>query len=82
MPISVGIACNKCGIVYLVSKAAGTQIGYVPRRGDPGTFVLKCTACGTTRSFFKSDLKPYTLSTRSFTIGHAKPGEFLQPELD
>ena len=77
MPISMGIACERCGIVYLVSKAAGVQIGYVPRRGNPSTFILTCTACGTKRSFFKSDLKPYALSTRSFTIGHAKPGEYF-----
>jgi len=77
MPISMGIVCEKCGIVYVVSKAVGIQIESMPHRAGPDMFILKYTACGRIRSFHKSELKPYTLSTRSATIGHAKPGEYI-----
>jgi uncharacterized OB-fold protein len=77
MPISVGIVCEKCGTVYVVSKAAGVQIECMPCSARTGMFTLRCTACGRIRSFHKNDLKPYTLSTRNATLGHAKPGEYI-----
>jgi hypothetical protein len=77
MPISMGIACEKCGVVYVVSKAAGVQIDYMPCSAGPGMFILACTARGRITSFHKSDLKPYTLSTRSAMRGHARPGEYI-----
>jgi len=63
MPISMGIICEKCGIVYLITTRASNQhISCLPRTAGPGMFSLKCS-CGATRSFHKNDLKPYSVST-------------------
>lgn len=71
MPISMGIICEKCGIVYLIT----TRASCLPRTADPGMFSLNCS-CGATRSFHKNDLKPYSVSTDVLARGFAKGGEY------
>ena len=47
--ISMGIICEKCGIVYLItSKANNHHINCLPRIASPGLFTLKCS-CGAVR---------------------------------
>jgi hypothetical protein len=76
MPISMGIICEKCGIVYLITTRASNQhINCLPRTAGPGMFSLKCS-CGATRSFHKNDLKPYSVSTDVLARGFAKGGEY------
>ena len=76
MSISMGIICEKCGIVYLITTAANNHIDCLPRSAGPGMFTLTCTACGTTRSFHKNDLKPYTVSAHGYGRGYAERGEY------
>jgi hypothetical protein len=46
MPISMGIICEKCGIVYLITTRASNQhICCLPRTAGPGMFSLK-RSCG------------------------------------
>jgi len=51
MPISIGIICESCGIVYLITARA--HIALQPRTADPGMFTLSCS-CGATRPFHKT----------------------------
>jgi hypothetical protein len=75
MPIAMGINCEKCGIVYLITTATNDFIEYVPRAGFD-VFALRCRRCGTTRSFHKNDLKPYSVSTHDYARGYAERGEY------
>jgi hypothetical protein len=75
MPISMGIICEECRIVYLVNAGANRHIKRLPRNAGPGMFTLTCF-CGATRPFQKNDLKPYTVSTPVNTRGYAKGGEY------
>ena len=76
MPISMGIICEKCGIVYLITAQANNQhISCLPRTAGPGMFNLKCS-CGATRSFHKNGLKPYSVSTAVHARGYAEGGEY------
>jgi len=59
MPISMGIICEKCGIVYLITTRASNQhISCLPRTAGPGMFSLKCS-CWATRFFHKE--RPETI---------------------
>jgi hypothetical protein len=73
MPISIGIICESCGIVYLITARA--HIALQPRTADPGVFTLSCS-CGATRPFHKTDLRPYTVSTQVLARGFAIPGQY------
>ena len=76
MPISMGIMCEKCGIVCLITAAAKNRIDRLPRSGDPDMFTLTCTGCAATRSFHKNDLKLYVVSAQDYARGYAKRGEY------
>jgi len=75
MRISMGIACEKCAIVYLITSTGNKHIARLPRIVGPGMFVLKC-AGGSRKSFHKSNLRPYVVSVQGYAKGYAKPGEY------
>jgi hypothetical protein len=75
MPIAMGILCENCGIVYLITAAPSNRIACVPQAGSE-TFALSCNVCGTTRSFHKPDLKAYQVSAGSYACGYAERGEY------
>jgi hypothetical protein len=77
MPISMGIICEKCGIVYLVNAGANRHIKRLPRNAGPGMFTLSCS-CEATRPFHKNDLRPYSVSTQVLERGHARSSECAQ----
>lgn len=79
MPISVGIICESCGIVYLITAKANNRITLQPRTADPGMFTLSCS-CGATRPFHKNDLKPYAVSTLVLERGRARRGEYCEQQ--
>jgi hypothetical protein len=80
MPIAMGIMCAKCGIVYLITATKSDFIDYLPREGFD-LFVLKCCRCGTTRSFQKTDLKPYSVSAHDHARGYAERSKYSVQEL-
>ncbi len=75
MPISIGIICEKCGIVYLITATSNNRIDFVASAGSE-MFTLTCATCKMKRSFHKSDLMPYTVSTRGYAKGYAERGEY------
>jgi hypothetical protein len=76
MPISMGIICEKCGILYLIaSKANNHHINCLPRIASPGLFTLK-SSCRAVRSFHRGDLTPYSVSTPVYARGYAERGEY------
>ena len=76
MPISMGVVCEECGILYLITAKGNKHIDCLPSSAGPDMFVLRCTACGIRRSFHKNDLRPYAVSIDSYTRGYAKPDEY------
>jgi hypothetical protein len=70
----MGIVCEQCGIVYLIT-AANKFFGYLPRLGFE-MFTLTCTGCGTKRSFHKNDLAPCSVSAHDYARGYAARGEY------
>jgi len=76
MPISMGIICEKCGIVYLItSKANNHRINCLPSSASAGLFTLKCS-CGAVRSFHRGDLTLYSVPTLAYAGGYAQRGEY------
>lgn len=75
MPISMGIICEKCGIVYLITATSNNRIDFVPSAGSE-MFTLTCATCKMKRSFHKSDLTPYVVSPRGYAKGYAERGEY------
>ncbi len=76
----MGIACERCAIVHLVTRTGNHRIGCSSRTLGAGLFVLACT-CGGQKSFHKYDLRPYVVSERDYARGYAKPGEYsVQPK--
>jgi hypothetical protein len=71
----MGIICEKCGIVYLISAASNNRIDFVPGAGSE-MFTLTRATCKIKRSFHKSDLTPYVVSTRGSAKGYAERGEY------
>jgi len=80
MPISMEIICERCGTLHPIASPAHNRIEYLPRASSE-MFRLTCTGCGTKRSFYKNDLRPYSVSPRDYTRGHAEPGEYSQARL-
>ena len=75
MPISIGIVCEKCGIVYLITATSNNRIDFVPSAGSE-MFTLTCATYKMKRSFHKSDLTPYVVFTRGYAKGHGERGEY------
>jgi hypothetical protein len=75
MSISIGISCEKCGIVYLITTKANNRITCLPRTAGPAMFSLKCS-CGAARSFHKGDVRPYSVSEYGYDRGYAERGEY------
>jgi hypothetical protein len=76
----MGIACERCAIVYLVTRTGNNRIACSPRTLGAGMFVLACS-CGGQQSFHKNDLRPYGVSERDYARAYAKPGEYsAQPK--
>ena len=75
MPISMGILCEKCGIVYLMAATAHHFIDNLPRAGSD-MFTLTCTGCGTKRSFQQNDLMPCSVSPHGHARAYAERGEY------
>ena len=77
MPIALGIPCEKCGTVYLVSALVERRhIDSMPRSAGVGMFTLKCGACPSVRSFHKNDLRPYIVSPQIYAAGYAARGQY------
>jgi hypothetical protein len=77
MPIALGIPCEQCGTVYLVSALVERRhIDSMPRSAGAGMFTLKCGACPAVRSFHKNDLRPYVVSAEIYANGYAARGEY------
>ena len=77
MPISMGIMCETCRIVYLINSAGRNhRIEYGSRGATPEAYTLRCVPCGRSRSFHKPDMKPYSVSALVYARGYAEPGEY------
>jgi hypothetical protein len=78
MPIALGIACENCGRLHLLNKA-GAHPNIYAKVSSLGAdmFGLNCAVCKMARSFYKSDLKPYTVSADAQVVGHADRGEYV-----
>jgi len=71
----MGIACERCAIVYLITRTGNSRIGCSPRTLDAGMFVVACN-CGRKQSFHKNDLRPFVVSELCYERGYARPGEY------
>jgi hypothetical protein len=61
--------------VYLITATSNNRIDFVPSAG-PEMFTLTCATCKMKRSFHKSDLTLYVVSTRGYAKGYAERGEY------
>jgi hypothetical protein len=78
MRISMGIACERCGTLFLITSAGNPHIRPAPRPRETGMYFLDCI-CGGKQLFHKNYLKPFTVSEHSHMLGFAKRGHYAKP---
>ena len=77
MPITLRIACDRCGRLHLVNAPlVRRRIDAMPPSIGGDMFILKCTACQATRSFHKTELKLCAVSAKAHAMGYAERGEY------
>jgi hypothetical protein len=77
MRIVMGIVCQHCGGVSLITSRGNNRIGPYPRVRERDMFVVACT-CGRKQGFHKNDLKPYEVSEAACALGFDAPGKYIK----
>jgi hypothetical protein len=73
----MGISCEACGIVHLVTATVNRRIDHLRQAGSE-MFILTCAGCRTKRSFDESDLTPYSVSTLGYIKGYVERGNTMR----
>jgi hypothetical protein len=74
MPICMGILCEKCERVHLIS--APSRPAHILFNRTRGDFKLNCIPpCGAVSFFRKDTLTPYSVSAEALEKGYADIGE-------
>jgi hypothetical protein len=77
MRIAMGIVCQDCRGVSLITSTGNGRIRPYPRVRERDMFVLACT-CGRKQDFHKNDLKPFQVSEAAYALGFDGPGKYIK----
>ena len=78
MPVHAGIVCKKCEKVYFLSTSP-EHIELDRSLTRLGLYRLTCaTPCNAIRYFHEGQMRPYSVSTFSYTRGYACWGEYRE----